>query len=172
MKATEVCHPCKGVIHKVYIDGSATKVGASRYAGWGVWTPDGPRFNECGPLLGEEQGSDRAEVRVLVAALGKSEEIIEVITDNQSVRDTSQYLAAGGMVHKGKHSDLWNRIKSPVGELGHIRWVKAHLKEENAVVAGVNNDDWFGNKQADLKAKEGFYKHGCNPSQNKTLTDN
>eukprot|EP00972_Heterocapsa_arctica_P104001 15327794-Heterocapsa_arctica.AAC.1 len=82
-KATEVCHPCNGIINKVYIDGSATKVGAMCFAGWGLWTPDNPSFNDCGPLLGEEQGSDRAEVRVLVAALDKYEETIEVITDNQ-----------------------------------------------------------------------------------------
>eukprot|EP00972_Heterocapsa_arctica_P016423 2423347-Heterocapsa_arctica.AAC.1 len=60
--------------------------------------------------MGKEQGPDRAEVRVLVAALEKPEEIIEVIIDNQYARDTAQYLAAGGAVHKGKHSHLWNRI--------------------------------------------------------------
>eukprot|EP00972_Heterocapsa_arctica_P057730 8516501-Heterocapsa_arctica.AAC.1 len=76
MKADAACHPCKGNIKKVYIDGSATKVGASCYAGWGLWTPDDRSFNECGPLLGEEQGSDRAEVRAMVAALEKSEEAI------------------------------------------------------------------------------------------------
>eukprot|EP00972_Heterocapsa_arctica_P042264 6230109-Heterocapsa_arctica.AAC.1 len=57
-------------------------------------------FNECGPLLGEEQGSDRAEVRALVAVLEKTEDAIQVITDNQYVRDTAQYLAARGMAHK------------------------------------------------------------------------
>eukprot|EP00972_Heterocapsa_arctica_P006107 899282-Heterocapsa_arctica.AAC.1 len=53
----------------------------------------------CGPLLGEEQGSDRAEVRALVATLEESEETIEIITDNRYVRDTAQYLTAGGIVH-------------------------------------------------------------------------
>eukprot|EP00972_Heterocapsa_arctica_P105492 15543821-Heterocapsa_arctica.AAC.1 len=62
MKAVEVCHPCTGKVKKIDIDGSSTKVGASCYAGWGPWTPDDQKFNECGPLLGEEQGSDRAEV--------------------------------------------------------------------------------------------------------------
>eukprot|EP00972_Heterocapsa_arctica_P023396 3446967-Heterocapsa_arctica.AAC.1 len=60
MKTTEVCHPCKGIINNVYIDGSATKIRASCYAGWGLWTPDDHHFNVSGPLLGEEQGSDRA----------------------------------------------------------------------------------------------------------------
>eukprot|EP00972_Heterocapsa_arctica_P102193 15058081-Heterocapsa_arctica.AAC.1 len=75
MNATEVCHPCKGIIKKVYIDGSATKVGASCYSGWGLWTPNDHILNECGPLLGEEQGSDRAEVIVYLVA--KTEEFIE-----------------------------------------------------------------------------------------------
>eukprot|EP00972_Heterocapsa_arctica_P105260 15509341-Heterocapsa_arctica.AAC.1 len=113
----ELCHPCRGKVTKVYNDGSATTVGASCYAGWGHWTPDDRLFNECGPLLGKEQGSDRAEVRALVADLEKYDDVFEVITDNQYVRDTAQYLAAGGMVHKGKHSDLWSRMKLHIGKL-------------------------------------------------------
>eukprot|EP00972_Heterocapsa_arctica_P045784 6757156-Heterocapsa_arctica.AAC.2 len=35
MKATDTCHPCEGIIKKVYIDGSATTIGASCYAGCG-----------------------------------------------------------------------------------------------------------------------------------------
>eukprot|EP00972_Heterocapsa_arctica_P018345 2709560-Heterocapsa_arctica.AAC.1 len=56
MKAMEVCHHCRGKVKKVYIDGSATEVGASCYAGWGLWTPEDFNFIECGPLLGEDQG--------------------------------------------------------------------------------------------------------------------
>eukprot|EP00972_Heterocapsa_arctica_P069125 10214229-Heterocapsa_arctica.AAC.1 len=33
---------------------------------------DDPEFAECGPLAGEEQASDSAEVRALVAALEKT----------------------------------------------------------------------------------------------------
>eukprot|EP00972_Heterocapsa_arctica_P027861 4097190-Heterocapsa_arctica.AAC.1 len=55
MKATDSCHPCKGVIKHVDIDGSATNIGASSYAGWGLWTPDDHRFNNHLPFLGEEQ---------------------------------------------------------------------------------------------------------------------
>eukprot|EP00972_Heterocapsa_arctica_P110933 16335363-Heterocapsa_arctica.AAC.1 len=40
MKAVEVRHPCEGKAKKVYIDGSATKLEASCYAGWGLWIPD------------------------------------------------------------------------------------------------------------------------------------
>eukprot|EP00972_Heterocapsa_arctica_P108168 15929648-Heterocapsa_arctica.AAC.1 len=47
MKATEVRHPREGIIKKVYVDGSATEVGASCYAALGLWTPDDQRFNEC-----------------------------------------------------------------------------------------------------------------------------
>eukprot|EP00972_Heterocapsa_arctica_P109785 16164165-Heterocapsa_arctica.AAC.1 len=35
---------------KVYIDGSATTIGASAYAGWGMWSPDNVNFKESGPL--------------------------------------------------------------------------------------------------------------------------
>eukprot|EP00972_Heterocapsa_arctica_P056235 8296507-Heterocapsa_arctica.AAC.1 len=63
----------------------------------GDWSPDDQSFNENGPLKGIIQSSDRAEVRALVAALDKSEEEIEIITDNQysNVRDTAQSIAAG-----------------------------------------------------------------------------
>eukprot|EP00972_Heterocapsa_arctica_P024706 3643653-Heterocapsa_arctica.AAC.1 len=66
----------------------------------GDWTPDDQSFNEHIVLIGKEQGSDRAEVRALVAALEKTEQVIEVTTYNQYVKDTTQYLAAGGTVHK------------------------------------------------------------------------
>eukprot|EP00972_Heterocapsa_arctica_P018748 2772768-Heterocapsa_arctica.AAC.1 len=63
------------------------------------------------------------------------------------------------MVHKGERSDLWSRIKLRVSKLGLSRWVKAHLKEEKAFDAGVKFEDWYGNKQADEKSKEGAEKH-------------
>eukprot|EP00972_Heterocapsa_arctica_P096465 14231700-Heterocapsa_arctica.AAC.1 len=96
MEAVEVCHPCTGNVTNVYIDGSATKAGASCYAGWGFWTLDDHLFNQCVPLLGKEQGSDMAEVRALAAVLAKSEDVIEVTTDNQYVRDTAQHLLLEG----------------------------------------------------------------------------
>eukprot|EP00972_Heterocapsa_arctica_P046309 6831607-Heterocapsa_arctica.AAC.1 len=61
----------------------------------GIWSPDERSFNKNGPLKGANQSSDRAEVRALVAALEKAEEYINVITDNQYVRDTAQYIATG-----------------------------------------------------------------------------
>eukprot|EP00972_Heterocapsa_arctica_P010784 1581608-Heterocapsa_arctica.AAC.1 len=161
----DICHPCKGTARKVYIDGSSYKIGASSYSGWGIWSPDEDNFNEHGPLKGKRQCSDRAEVRALVAALEKAENQIEVITDNQYVRDTAQYIAAGGTVHKGKHSDLWHRIKCLNHKLGHIRWVKAHLKQEKATAAGVCYGDWFGNNEADIQANKGSEQHGYTTSQ-------
>eukprot|EP00972_Heterocapsa_arctica_P020670 3048738-Heterocapsa_arctica.AAC.1 len=46
-----------------------------------------------------------------------------------------------------------------------IRWVKAHLKKENATKAGVSFEDWFGNNEADVQAKKGAEKHGYIASQ-------
>eukprot|EP00972_Heterocapsa_arctica_P062214 9171692-Heterocapsa_arctica.AAC.1 len=99
------------------------------------------RGGVCGPqttqtlkdnctLKRRDQGSDRAEVRALVAAL------VEVITDNQYVRDTATYFLAGGYVLKGKHSDLWQRVRDNIEHVISIRWVKAHLKVETAAAAG------------------------------------
>eukprot|EP00972_Heterocapsa_arctica_P102009 15030499-Heterocapsa_arctica.AAC.1 len=84
MLAEDTCHIPNGTSKKVYIDGSSYKIGASNYSGWGIWSPDQMSFNEHGPLKGNNQSSDRAEVRALVAALEKqaTEETIEVITDN------------------------------------------------------------------------------------------
>eukprot|EP00972_Heterocapsa_arctica_P042433 6253797-Heterocapsa_arctica.AAC.1 len=53
------------------------------------------------------------------------------------------------MVHKGKHNDLWSRNKLHIGKL-----------------------DWYGNKQADEKAKGGAEKHGYTLAQKKIVTDN
>eukprot|EP00972_Heterocapsa_arctica_P024725 3646445-Heterocapsa_arctica.AAC.1 len=62
-----------------------------------MWSPDNPNFKENDALKGKDQGSDRAEVRALVAALEKSIGKIEVITDNQYVRDTANGLLTGGL---------------------------------------------------------------------------
>ncbi len=82
------------------------RIGCSNYAGWRIWSPDDHSYSENGPSKGKNQRSDRAEVRALVAALEKAESNIDIITDNQYVRDTAQYLETGGTVHKGKHFDL------------------------------------------------------------------
>eukprot|EP00972_Heterocapsa_arctica_P089634 13218854-Heterocapsa_arctica.AAC.1 len=112
--------------------------------------PDKPNVKENGQLKGRDQGSDRAEVRALVAALEKT---------------------TRGVVHKGKHSDLWKRIKEKLDKRISIRWVKAHLKVEKAAAAGVPHEDWFGNDQADKQAKEGAEKHGYTEAQKQTSQD-
>eukprot|EP00972_Heterocapsa_arctica_P034938 5143706-Heterocapsa_arctica.AAC.1 len=124
MQTDDLCHECKGTAKKVYIDGSSYKSGASNYSGWGLWSPDDQSFNEHGPLKGIMQSSDRAEVRALVAALEKSEGNIEIITDNQYVRDTAQYIASVCTVRKCKHSDLWDIINNQIHKMTNIRWVK------------------------------------------------
>eukprot|EP00972_Heterocapsa_arctica_P075298 11108145-Heterocapsa_arctica.AAC.1 len=58
----------------------------------GNGSPDNANFKEKEPLKGKDQGSDRAEVRAQLAALEKSTGRIEVIPDNQYVRDTTNYL--------------------------------------------------------------------------------
>eukprot|EP00972_Heterocapsa_arctica_P015311 2255734-Heterocapsa_arctica.AAC.1 len=122
MMAEDIARDSTETAQKVYIDGSATKIGASAFAGWGMWSPDNTNFKENGALKGKDQGSDRAEVRALLAALEKSTGRIEVITDNMYVRDTTNEQLTGGTVHKGKHSDLWSRIYNNIGKLISIRW--------------------------------------------------
>eukprot|EP00972_Heterocapsa_arctica_P048939 7210094-Heterocapsa_arctica.AAC.1 len=113
----------------VFIDGSSYKLRNSNYSGWGIWSPDESSFNDNGPLKGNNQSSDKAEVRALVAALEKTEGVIDVITDNQYVRNTAQYFESGGVVHKGKHCDLWTRIKQQIHKMKSIRLVTAHLNK-------------------------------------------
>eukprot|EP00972_Heterocapsa_arctica_P102648 15128946-Heterocapsa_arctica.AAC.1 len=137
MTAEDLCHECKGTAKTLYIDGSSYKIGNSNYSGWGIWSPDDHSFNEDGPLTNKKQSSDRVEVRALVVALEKAEGAIDVITDNQYIRDTAQYIETGGNVHKGKHYDLRTRIKNQIHKMKSIRWVTAHLKKENATKAGV-----------------------------------
>eukprot|EP00972_Heterocapsa_arctica_P066841 9863188-Heterocapsa_arctica.AAC.1 len=72
MRAEDISLDSTEKADKVYIDGSATKIGASAYAGWGMWSPDNGQFKDNGPLKGKDQGSDRAEVRALLAALEKT----------------------------------------------------------------------------------------------------
>eukprot|EP00972_Heterocapsa_arctica_P058447 8622617-Heterocapsa_arctica.AAC.1 len=98
MRAEDKAKDSTGKTQKVYIDGSATKIGASAYAGWGMWSPDNSNFKENDALKGKDQGSDKAEVRALLAALEKKNPgKIEVINDNQYVRDTANGLLTGGM---------------------------------------------------------------------------
>eukprot|EP00972_Heterocapsa_arctica_P041018 6045620-Heterocapsa_arctica.AAC.1 len=52
MEEEDKCHECDVSVHKVCTDGSATKVGASSYVGWGLWTPEHPSFDENGALKG------------------------------------------------------------------------------------------------------------------------
>eukprot|EP00972_Heterocapsa_arctica_P009427 1387948-Heterocapsa_arctica.AAC.1 len=61
MRAEDTCLDSSEKAVKVYIDGSATNIGASAYAGCGMWSPDNGNFKENGPLKGKDQGSDRAE---------------------------------------------------------------------------------------------------------------
>jgi hypothetical protein len=42
MRAEDIAKDSTEKAQKVYIDGSATKIGASAYAGWGMWSPDNP----------------------------------------------------------------------------------------------------------------------------------
>ena len=67
-------------------------------------------------------------MRALVAALEKTEGQIEVITDNQYVRNTAQYLASGGTVHKGKHYDLWAIIKQHIQQNEEYKMGKSPFK--------------------------------------------
>eukprot|EP00972_Heterocapsa_arctica_P022674 3335437-Heterocapsa_arctica.AAC.1 len=46
MRAEDICLDCTEKADKVYIDGSATKIRASAYAGWGMWSPDNANFKE------------------------------------------------------------------------------------------------------------------------------
>eukprot|EP00972_Heterocapsa_arctica_P005285 782951-Heterocapsa_arctica.AAC.1 len=83
MKEEDLCHECKGTVKPVFIDGSSYNIANSNYSGWAIWSPDEPSFNDNVPLKGKNQSSDRAKVRALVAALEKTEGVIDVITDNQ-----------------------------------------------------------------------------------------
>eukprot|EP00972_Heterocapsa_arctica_P075101 11081416-Heterocapsa_arctica.AAC.1 len=61
MAAEDTEHDSTETAQQVYIDGSATQIEASAYAGWGMWSPDNTNFKEHGALKGKDQGSDRAE---------------------------------------------------------------------------------------------------------------
>ena len=45
-------------------------------------------------------------------------------------------------------------------KLGAIRWIKAHMDEEQALKRGYIERDWEGNCQADAAAKRGAAAHG------------
>eukprot|EP00972_Heterocapsa_arctica_P028439 4182101-Heterocapsa_arctica.AAC.1 len=44
MKGEDISLPCIEKAKQIYIDGSATTIGASAYAGWGMWSPDKANF--------------------------------------------------------------------------------------------------------------------------------
>ena len=96
---------------------------------------------------------------------------MHIVTDNQYVRNTAQYLKTGGAVHKGKHYDLWTRINDNIWKMDSTRWVKAHLEKENLEKAGVVYEDWFGNDQADDQANKGAAKHNYTEEQKRAVRD-
>eukprot|EP00972_Heterocapsa_arctica_P055956 8253309-Heterocapsa_arctica.AAC.1 len=51
----------------------------------------------------------------------------------------------------------------------NIKWAKAHLKKENATKAGVCFEDWYGNNEAYIQAKEGAAKHGYTENQKNVI---
>eukprot|EP00972_Heterocapsa_arctica_P078948 11641023-Heterocapsa_arctica.AAC.1 len=52
-----------------------------------------------------------------------------------------------------------------------IRWVKAHLKKENATKAGAWYEDWHGNNEADIQAKSEAAKHGYTENQKNNIKE-
>eukprot|EP00972_Heterocapsa_arctica_P001768 252402-Heterocapsa_arctica.AAC.1 len=55
--------------------------------------------------------------------------------------------------------------------MNSIRWVKAHLKKENATKAGVCYEDRYGNNEADIQAKSGAAKHGYTESHKNMIKE-
>eukprot|EP00972_Heterocapsa_arctica_P079755 11752002-Heterocapsa_arctica.AAC.1 len=54
----------------------------------------------------------------------------------------------------------------------NIRWVKARLKREKATASGVCYDDWYGDNEADIRAKKGAELHGYTASQKQAVLEN
>eukprot|EP00972_Heterocapsa_arctica_P047245 6970333-Heterocapsa_arctica.AAC.1 len=137
-----------------------------------MWSPDNVNFKENGPLKGKDHNV-RIELRLELCSLHWNNSQAKLrLSQNQYVRDTTNYLLSGGIVRNGKHSDLWRRIKENIWKLICIGWVKAHLKQEKATAAGVSYEDWHGNNQADEQAKAGAEKHGYTKRQTFAIEQN
>eukprot|EP00972_Heterocapsa_arctica_P064742 9553045-Heterocapsa_arctica.AAC.1 len=61
MNSEPQCLWTTGVITKDYTALPETEYMKTEDIRWGLWSPDNAIFKENGPLIGKDQGSDRAE---------------------------------------------------------------------------------------------------------------
>eukprot|EP00971_Amphidinium_carterae_P257279 5107491-Amphidinium_carterae.1 len=128
-----------------------------RRCGLGYYTDTGYRVF-CA-LPGLRQSVYRAELHAIARALEECSPH-EVVSDCKGAVKAVQALQTGRRQPKGRNRDLENRVKQALLPGQRIRWIKAHLKQEDVDIGRITADDLHGNEQADVLANAGTAEHG------------
>lgn len=158
---------------RVYVDGACKIVNGRQKGGVGVYFGPKDKRNYSGPLEGQLQTNNRAEIMACIVALERVKKIdknlkVEILSDSQYVvRSMNQWIKkweVNGWRSASKkpvlNKDLLVRLKTLEREIvddgKNIKWtwVKGH--------SGI-----IGNEEADKLASNGVflsYKNGINPT--------
>ena len=108
----------------------------------------------------------RAELYAACRAFELAPGHVTVVSDCYGVVQQAQSVIKGAHIAARRpHVDLWRRMsvavqaKAARGERVDIRWVPAHLPEEEAGGPKITREDWEGNQMADHWAKESLKEH-------------
>ena len=131
-----------------------------------------------GPLPGEQQSVYRAELYAVVRAVEESPSQVTVVSDCLGVVQQAQAVLSGGRTAARRHhADLWARLhraaraRSARGEGTWVRWVPAHVPEDEAGGPKISREDWEGNSWADHWAKESLKDHPDQRARSKLIDE-
>ena len=80
------------------------------YADCSIWSEDQPALHRNAPLRGPEKGSDRGEVRAMVAAVECGSGAFDVVTDSTYVKDKAAESIMGGGASLCTHQATWDSL--------------------------------------------------------------
>ena len=120
-------------------------------------------WSRAGPCPGE-QTIGRAELAAIVQILNGAEPGT-ILTDCEGVHRKCTGILNGTIsreeLGKGTNADLWAKVWEPLrSQPGWaVEWLPSHCSLQEALAAGISQDDWHGNDLADAAAKAEAHSH-------------
>ena len=111
-----------------------------------------------------EQTIGRAELVAVVQILNGAEPGT-ILTDCEGVQRKCAGIQHGSIsreeLGKGTNADLWVRVWEPLrSQPGWtVEWLPSHRSLQEALAAGMSQEDWHGNDLADAAAKAEAHAH-------------
>ena len=149
-------------VFRVATDGGCRDTTGGPRAGWGAFS-DCPHLCLSGPVCGQWQTAQRAEVMAVAQVLSQAAGRVHILTDSRYVADRLRLFLDTRVIGQGQHADLWSVIFGHSVRLAGVTWIKAHLTLEEALGRGYTADDWRLNEGADAAATRGVAMHHEDP---------